>query len=241
LLRCGLVVSVGLPLDRRHWTQAVRAGRGSGMTCWCGPRWRRAKCAGSISGALGRVAGSRRSLCRGRGGLPMAGLCAWGGGVRVCGIPSRHPGPRSRGGVRGGGFYDGRGPPRRGTGDVVGPRAAVRDLDEVGIRAAIAALPGPQRPVLAEVYHRDRSRVETARILGIPPGTVRLRTFYGLRAVRRAPAVHQRAALLPRRFAAAADGQGPRQPGGAARCRHTASAPRQPTTTAAPEHGTVLE
>jgi len=35
--------------------------------------------------------------------------------------------------------------------------------------------PGITRPastVLAEVYYRDRSMVETARILGIPPGTV---------------------------------------------------------------------
>jgi RNA polymerase sigma-70 factor (ECF subfamily) len=31
---------------------------------------------------------------------------------------------------------------------------------------------------------------ETARILQIPPGTVRSRTFYGLRALRRALAAH---------------------------------------------------
>jgi len=56
--------------------------------------------------------------------------------------------------------------------------------------------PGPDitRPastVLAEVYYRGRSMVETARILRIPPGTVRSRTFYRLRAVRRALAVHR--------------------------------------------------
>jgi RNA polymerase sigma-70 factor (ECF subfamily) len=49
----------------------------------------------------------------------------------------------------------------------------------------MAALPAPQRQVLAEVYYRDRSVAETARILQIPPGTVRSRTFYGLRALRR--------------------------------------------------------
>jgi K+-sensing histidine kinase KdpD len=59
-------------------------------------------------------------------------------------------------------------------------------IDEFGVRAAIATLPGPQRQVLAEIYCRDRSVAGTARILQIPPGTVRLRTFYGLRSVRRA-------------------------------------------------------
>jgi len=51
-------------------------------------------------------------------------------------------------------------------------------------------LPGPQRQVLAEIYYRDRSVAETARILQIPPGTVRSRTFYGLRALRRVLAAH---------------------------------------------------
>ncbi len=63
-------------------------------------------------------------------------------------------------------------------------------IDEVGLRAAIATLPGPQRQVLTEMYYRDRSVAETARILQIPPGTVRSRTFYGLRALRRALAAH---------------------------------------------------
>ena len=63
-------------------------------------------------------------------------------------------------------------------------------IDEAGVRAAIAALSAPQRQVLAEVYYRDRSVAETARILQIPPGTVRSRTFYALRALRRALAAH---------------------------------------------------
>ncbi len=49
--------------------------------------------------------------------------------------------------------------------------------DEVRIRAAIATLSGPQRQVLAEAYYRDRSVAETARILQIPPGTVKSRTY----------------------------------------------------------------
>jgi RNA polymerase sigma-70 factor (ECF subfamily) len=63
-------------------------------------------------------------------------------------------------------------------------------IDEIGVRAAIAALPGPQRQVLTEVYYLDRSVAETARILQIPPGTVRSRTFYGLRALRHALGGH---------------------------------------------------
>jgi RNA polymerase sigma-70 factor (ECF subfamily) len=65
-------------------------------------------------------------------------------------------------------------------------------IDEAGVRAAMAALPAPQRQVLAEVYYRDRSVAETARILQIPPGTVRSRTFYGLRALRRSLAAQMR-------------------------------------------------
>jgi RNA polymerase sigma-70 factor (ECF subfamily) len=71
-----------------------------------------------------------------------------------------------------------------------GGQRADTSIDEAGVRSAIAALPGPQRRVLAEVYYRDRSVAETARILQIPPGTVRSRTFYGLKALRRALGAH---------------------------------------------------
>jgi RNA polymerase sigma-70 factor, ECF subfamily len=67
-------------------------------------------------------------------------------------------------------------------------------IDEIVVRAAIAALPGPQRQVLTEVYFRDRSVAETARTLQIPPGTVRSRTFYGLRALRHALGAHHEVA-----------------------------------------------
>ena len=70
--------------------------------------------------------------------------------------------------------------------ELAGSQRADASIDEVGVRAAIAALPGPQRQVLAEVYYRDRSVAEAARILQIPPGTVKSRTFDGLRALRRA-------------------------------------------------------
>jgi RNA polymerase sigma-70 factor (ECF subfamily) len=70
-----------------------------------------------------------------------------------------------------------------------GQRADV-GIDAVSLRVAVAALPGPQRRVLTEIYYRDRSAAETARILRIPLGTVRSRTFYGLRALRRVLAAH---------------------------------------------------
>ena len=58
-------------------------------------------------------------------------------------------------------------------------------IDETGVRAAVGALPWHQRRVLTEMYYRDRSAAETARILQIPVGTVKSRIFYGLRALRR--------------------------------------------------------
>jgi RNA polymerase sigma-70 factor, ECF subfamily len=67
---------------------------------------------------------------------------------------------------------------------ITSPRADA-SIDETGVRAAIAALPWHQRTVLTEVYYRDRSVTETARILHIPAGTVKSRIFYGLRALRR--------------------------------------------------------
>jgi RNA polymerase sigma-70 factor, ECF subfamily len=81
-------------------------------------------------------------------------------------------------------------------------------IDQADVRAAIAALPGAQREVLTEVYYRDRSVAETARILQIPPGTVQSRTFYGLRALRRALAADD-AMASPRQ---------PRRRPGIARC-----------------------
>jgi DNA-directed RNA polymerase specialized sigma24 family protein len=61
-------------------------------------------------------------------------------------------------------------------------------------RAALVALPRSQYQVLAEIYYRDQSVAEAARLLHIPPGTVRSRTFYGVRALRRALAADTAAA-----------------------------------------------
>ena len=47
---------------------------------------------------------------------------------------------------------------------------------------------------LTEIYYRDQSAAETARLLQIPSGTVRSRTFYGVRTPRRALAAGDAAA-----------------------------------------------
>jgi RNA polymerase sigma-70 factor (ECF subfamily) len=78
--------------------------------------------------------------------------------------------------------------------ELAGGQPADASVDEVGVRAALVALPRSQRQVLAEIYYRDQSVAETARLLQIPPGTVRSRTFYGVRALRRALAADHAAA-----------------------------------------------
>jgi RNA polymerase sigma-70 factor (ECF subfamily) len=78
--------------------------------------------------------------------------------------------------------------------ELAGGQPAEASVDEVGVRAALVALPRSQRQVLTEIYYRDLSVAETARLLQIPPGTVRSRTFYGVRALRRALAADDAAA-----------------------------------------------
>lgn len=49
---------------------------------------------------------------------------------------------------------------------------------------ALAALSAEHRAVIVEVYYRRATVAEAADKLGIPPGTVKSRTFYALRALR---------------------------------------------------------
>lgn len=49
---------------------------------------------------------------------------------------------------------------------------------------ALAALSAEHRAVIIEVYYHRATVAEAARTLGIPPGTVKSRTFYALRALR---------------------------------------------------------
>jgi RNA polymerase sigma-70 factor (ECF subfamily) len=78
--------------------------------------------------------------------------------------------------------------------ELAGGQRADASVDQAGVRAALAAVPRSQRQVLAEIYYRDQSVAETASLLQIPPGTVRSRTFYGVRALRRTLAARDAAA-----------------------------------------------
>jgi RNA polymerase sigma-70 factor (ECF subfamily) len=59
-----------------------------------------------------------------------------------------------------------------------------RMVDGAEVRAALEALPSRLRDVLVELYLGEQSVSEVAQLLGIPPGTVKSRTFYALRALR---------------------------------------------------------
>ncbi|MFJ3924430.1 sigma-70 family RNA polymerase sigma factor [Streptomyces sp. NPDC090022] len=62
-----------------------------------------------------------------------------------------------------------------------GMEQAVAALD---VREALRSLSREHRAVLVEIYFRGASVGEAARTLGIPPGTVKSRTYYALRVLR---------------------------------------------------------
>ncbi len=64
------------------------------------------------------------------------------------------------------------------------PDRADEVVDHELIAAALARLSAEHRAVLRECYYRGRSVDEAAQTLGIPPGTVKSRTHYALRALR---------------------------------------------------------
>jgi RNA polymerase sigma-70 factor (ECF subfamily) len=51
---------------------------------------------------------------------------------------------------------------------------------------ALGSLSADHRRVVVELFYKQRSVAETARVLGIPEGTVRSRCFYALRSLRTA-------------------------------------------------------
>jgi RNA polymerase sigma-70 factor (ECF subfamily) len=59
-----------------------------------------------------------------------------------------------------------------------------RALEAWQVSDALASLSVDHRQVLIETYYRGRSVAEAAAALGIPPGTVKSRTYYALRALR---------------------------------------------------------
>jgi RNA polymerase sigma-70 factor, ECF subfamily len=52
------------------------------------------------------------------------------------------------------------------------------------VAEALRALSADHRTVVIELYYRRRTVTEAAKVLGIPPGTVKSRSFYALRALR---------------------------------------------------------
>ena len=56
--------------------------------------------------------------------------------------------------------------------------------DSMVVLDALNKLSRDHRNVLVELYYRGRSVAEAAQVLGIPPGTVKSRTFHALRAMR---------------------------------------------------------
>jgi len=56
-------------------------------------------------------------------------------------------------------------------------------LDRIVVADALDSLSPEHRAVIVETYYRGRSVAEAARALGIPPGTVKSRCYYALRAL----------------------------------------------------------
>jgi RNA polymerase sigma-70 factor, ECF subfamily len=58
-------------------------------------------------------------------------------------------------------------------------------MTAMDVRAALAQLTPEHRQVIVEVYYLGRSVAEVAELLDIPEGTVKSRTYYGLRHLKR--------------------------------------------------------
>jgi RNA polymerase sigma-70 factor (ECF subfamily) len=57
-------------------------------------------------------------------------------------------------------------------------------LDRIIVTDALQSLSPEHRAVIVETYYRGRSVAEAAEVLGIPPGTVKSRSYYALRALK---------------------------------------------------------
>lgn len=57
-------------------------------------------------------------------------------------------------------------------------------LDRIIVTDALDSLSRDHRAVIVETYYRGRTVAEAAAALGIPPGTVKSRCYYALRALR---------------------------------------------------------
>jgi RNA polymerase sigma-70 factor (ECF subfamily) len=59
-----------------------------------------------------------------------------------------------------------------------------RTLSRLVISEALSALPAAHRQVIIEMHLHGHSVPEIAKLLGIPPGTVKSRSYYGMRRLR---------------------------------------------------------
>jgi RNA polymerase sigma-70 factor, ECF subfamily len=57
-------------------------------------------------------------------------------------------------------------------------------LDRIVVTDALGSLSPEHRAVIVETYYRGRTVGEAAAVLGIPPGTVKSRCYYALRALK---------------------------------------------------------
>jgi RNA polymerase sigma-70 factor, ECF subfamily len=57
-------------------------------------------------------------------------------------------------------------------------------LDRIILVDALGSLSPEHRAAIVETYYRGRTVAEAARVLGIPPGTVKSRCYYALRALK---------------------------------------------------------
>ncbi|MFI6477023.1 sigma-70 family RNA polymerase sigma factor [Nonomuraea sp. NPDC050663] len=64
------------------------------------------------------------------------------------------------------------------------PDGADRTLSAIVVAEALGHLSDEHREVIEQTYLRDRTISEAAEILGIPPGTVKSRLYYAIRALR---------------------------------------------------------
>ncbi|MBG0828157.1 sigma-70 family RNA polymerase sigma factor [Planomonospora sp. ID67723] len=64
------------------------------------------------------------------------------------------------------------------------PDGSERSLEAMIVSEALQELSQEHREAIEHTYLRDRTIGEAAEILGIPPGTVKSRLYYGIRALR---------------------------------------------------------
>jgi RNA polymerase sigma-70 factor (ECF subfamily) len=57
-------------------------------------------------------------------------------------------------------------------------------LDRIIVADALNSLSQEHRAAIVETYYRGRTVAEAAAVLGVPPGTVKSRCYYGLRALK---------------------------------------------------------